>query len=288
MVLCRLFASVTEYDQSLDELLTENVCKSLVERLSSQNLGQIVQILINLEHFETACRELEQLLVDARSSSSSGGPVVLNATEAFRSNKKTAEKRIFELVNSKIDDLIETAEYDWYVHQNNILERKTDRGFSRMATVLEEEPSNYIQTLTRYLSNIMNSTLLGLPREIKEFIYFDALSHAAAEILVSCHSRGQIRGEMSALTPVGQALPLSDEVRTINPNGVAALAKDVDHLAAFVDSLDVPILKENLDELEQTIQLMQASNTDEFYDMTSRNKKYGRVDAMKGPALLEK
>ena len=86
----------------------------MVERLSSQYLGQIVQILINLEHFENACGELEKLLVDARSSSSVGGNVVLTATEAFRSNKKTAEKRIFELVNSKIDDLIETAEYDWY------------------------------------------------------------------------------------------------------------------------------------------------------------------------------
>lgn len=43
-----------------------------------------------------------------------------------------------------------------------------------------------MQTLTRYLSNIMNSTLLGLPREIKELIYFDALSHAAEKILVSC------------------------------------------------------------------------------------------------------
>ncbi len=47
------------------------------------------------------------------------------------------------------------------------------------------EPSNYMQTLTRYLSNIMNSTLLGLPREIKELIYFDALSHAAEKVLVS-------------------------------------------------------------------------------------------------------
>jgi len=86
-----------------------------VERLSSQYLGQIVQILINLEHFETACKELEKLLVDARSPTSAGGPIVLDATEEFRSNKKTAEKRIFELVNSKIDDLVETAEYDWYV-----------------------------------------------------------------------------------------------------------------------------------------------------------------------------
>lgn len=100
---------------SLDELLSEKVCQSLVERLSSQYLGQIVQILINLEHFEFACQELEQLLVAARSTASAGGTIVLKATEEFRNNKKTAEKRIFELVNSKIDDLIETAEYDWYV-----------------------------------------------------------------------------------------------------------------------------------------------------------------------------
>jgi hypothetical protein len=152
--------------RSLDELLTEKVCRSLVERLSSQYLGQIVQILINLEHFETACQELEQLLIRARSSTSAGGPLRLTATEQFRNNKKTAEKRIFELVNSKIDDLVDTAEYDWTPSS---------------ATV---EPSSYMQTLTRYLSNIMNSTLLGLPREIKELIYFDALSHTANKILV--------------------------------------------------------------------------------------------------------
>jgi hypothetical protein len=54
-----------------------------------------------------------------------------------------------------------------------------------MATTPSTEPSNYVQTLTRYLSNIMNSTLLGLPREIKELIYYDALNHAAERILVS-------------------------------------------------------------------------------------------------------
>ncbi|KAH8821589.1 exocyst complex subunit Sec15-like-domain-containing protein [Xylogone sp. PMI_703] len=236
--------------KSLDELLSEKVCKSLVERLSSQYLGQIVQILINLEHFEIACQELEQLLIAARSSSSAGGPIVLNATEEFRSNKKTAEKRIFELVNSKIDDLVETAEYDW------------------TSPTLEKEPSNYMQTLTRYLSNIMNSTLLGLPREIKELIYFDALSHAANMIL---------------------ALPLSPEVKKINPHGVAALAKDVAYLAEFVDSLEnAPILRENLDELQQTVHLMQTDNPDEFYDIATRNKKYGRVDALNGPRILEK
>ena len=234
---------------SLDELLSNSVCHLLVERLNSQYLGQIVQILINLEHFETACQELEPLLAAARSTASGGGSVTLRATEEFRSNKKTAEKRIFELVNSKIDDLIGTAEYDW------------------MAPMLHTEPSNYMQTLTRYLSNIMNSVLLGLPTEIKELIYFDALSHAASMIL---------------------NLPLSSEVKRINPNGVAALAKDVQYLTEFVDTLGNPILRENLDELQQTILLMQSDNSDEFYDISTRNKKYGRVDALNGPTLLEK
>jgi hypothetical protein len=69
---------------------------------------------------------------------------------------------------------------------------------------------------------------------------------------------------------------------------VSALAKDVEYLAEFVDSLGVPILRENLDELQQTVHLMQAENGDEFYDISTRNKKYGRVDAMNGPILLEK
>ena len=234
---------------SLDELLSNSVCRLLVERLNSQYLGQIVQILINLEHFEVACQELEPLLAAARSTASGGGSITLKATEEFRSNKKTAEKRIFELVNSKIDDLIGTAEYDW------------------MAPTLHTEPSNYMQTLTRYLSNIMNSVLLGLPTEIKELIYFDALSHAATMIL---------------------NLPMSPEVKRINPNGVAALAKDVQYLAEFVNTLGNPILRENLDELQQTILLMQSDNSDEFYDISTRNKKYGRVDALNGPTLLEK
>jgi hypothetical protein len=48
------------------------------------------------------------------------------------------------------------------------------------------------------------------------------------------------------------------------------------------------MLRSNLDELEQTIQLLQSDNTDEFFDVSIRNKKYGRVDATNGPVLLEK
>ena len=60
------------------------------------------------------------------------------------------------------------------------------------------------------------------------------------------------------------------------------------YLAEFVNSLDNPILPETLDELQQTVNLMLADSSDEFYDVSTRNKKYGRVDPMNGPLLLEK
>ena len=86
-----------------------------------------------------------------------------------------------------------------------------------------------------------------------------------------------------------KTLPLSPDVKHINPNGVAALAQDVEYLVQFVDSLENgQMLRENLDELQQTINLLQTDNQDEFFDISTRNKKYGRVDALNGPMLLEK
>ena len=132
----------------------------------------------------------------------------------------------------------------------------------------------------------MTSTLLGLPREINQLIYFDALSHAANKILVS-HTT--MPSPVPATNSDVQALPLSPEVTKINPNGVAQLSKDVRFLTDFVASLENAfMLQQNLDELQQTVTLMESDNHDEFFDISTRNKKYGRVDAMNGPILLEK
>ena len=249
---------------SLDDLLTTKVCASLVSKLSSQYLGQIVQILINLSHFNTACHELETLLSSARSSSSSSsssapipntititGPAIsLKATSQFSTHQKTAENRIFELVNSKVNDLIETAEYDW-------LSRATPT-----------EPSNYILTLTRYLANIINSVLLSLPSSLKDLMLFNAISHTASSIL---------------------ALPLSQSVTRITTATIAQMDMDISHFRTYVETLPNNfVLLESLDELVQTVALMRTDQPDEFYDISLRNKKYRNVDPLKGPMLLEK
>lgn len=125
-----------------------------------------------------------------------------------------------------------------------------------------------MQTLTTYLSNIMSSTLLKLPPAIKELIYFDALSHATTSIL---------------------SLPLSPDVQKINLNGVAAFAKDVKYLEAFIDTLpNALLLRDGLDELLQVITLMQLRNSDEFYDTAIRNRKFGRLKPQVATTILAK
>lgn len=251
---------------SLDDLLTTKVCNSLITRLSSQYLGQVVQILINLDHFEIACHELEGLLMQARRSNTSPLPMIssssrpistggksiihLSATTAFTTHKKTAENRIFELVNSKVSDLIETSDYDWLTHISPV------------------EASEYIAALTQYLSNIMSSVLLNLPNELKNLMLFNAISHTASSIL---------------------ALPLSDSVSRITTSAVAQLRMDVNELVEYVETLPTaPVLLGTLDELIQTVALMETDSPEEFYDISLRNKKYRGVDPMKGPVLLEK
>ncbi|PSK56513.1 hypothetical protein B9Z65_6137 [Elsinoe australis] len=241
---------------SLDDLLADKVCASLVDRLASQYPGQIVQILTNLDHFERACHELQVLLVEARSSSSAAGPINLRATGHFTEAKKRAEKRIFELVNSKIDDLVETAEYDWG------------------STVPPDEVSTYMSELTRYLANIMTSVLLGLPAQIKELIYYDALSHISSSIL---------------------RLPLDDTVRKISPQAVRLYELDVNHLVNFVRVQDNnTTLLAGLEEVQQTKDLMslaagpEGRAEEEFFDAERSRKRFGKVDRANGAMLLEK
>lgn len=67
------------------------------------------------------------------------------------------------------------------------------------------------------------------------------------------------------------------------------MSLDVEHLTKFVAGLENAfMLQQNLDELQQTVALMKSDNHDEFFDISTRNKKYGRVDALNGPILLEK
>lgn len=261
--------AIDETIRSATDDILLRIHETLMERVrSSQNLAQIVQILINLEYFEKACEELQLELAQTRASRSKAAPVVLNATNSFNQAQQSAKERIFELVNSKIDDLIETAEYDW------------------RSRIDPDEPSNYMTELTQWLQNTMNSVLLGLPPEMKDMIYFDSLNHAASTIL---------------------ELPLDPAVPAVTPAALALFKLDVGHLSSFVGTLSLPtaasagmldtgnnaqqnpsVFRRTLDELNQTVALMSSDDPNEFFDISQRSRKYAAVDAQNGALLLDK
>jgi hypothetical protein len=64
---CPADTSLTCSSQSLDGLLIDHVSSQIVKRVSGMsNLSQIAQVVVNIEHFATACEELEGVLMSLR------------------------------------------------------------------------------------------------------------------------------------------------------------------------------------------------------------------------------
>lgn len=79
--------------------------------ISTGNLSQAVQTMVNVSYFEGACIEFEKMLSEKRSSHQ-GSQVKLQATGTFKKANEQAQKKITGLVSSKINDFLELAEYD--------------------------------------------------------------------------------------------------------------------------------------------------------------------------------
>ncbi|GJJ72836.1 exocyst complex component 6 [Entomortierella parvispora] len=234
--------------ESLDTLLIQHVHSVWLKKLESGNLSQIAQIIINLEYFQGACSDFESLLTESRSTSDTT-KISLQATSLFRETRKNAEKRISELVNSKIDDMLELAEYDW------------------LPTGIQELHSAYMQELVSFLSVVMGPTLQSLPDSIKTYVYYDALEHLAAML----HN-----------------IFTDPSVKHINQNFVAQFDKDVHYLENFVTTLDNPNVADTFLSLRQLITLLLSENTEEYMDPQIRSRYYAQVKPDDVTRMLEK
>lgn len=177
--------------QSLDGLLSDHVSKQIAKKLQTMlNLSQIAQVVINLEHFTTACNELESVLMNLRwvapfiflvkdaresdtrvlfSASQRGGPVKLASGTSFNSTLSIAQSRIDSIINSKLESFFELAEYNWMPARPQ-------------STV--EEPSTYVFEMITFLTAYVDSVLIGLKEEFKTVAYRNALTRINRWLMV--------------------------------------------------------------------------------------------------------
>lgn len=128
--------------KSIENILQHSVNSPMTDLLRN-NLSQAVQILCNINSYEKACAQFETLLTEHRSLHL-GARVSLNSVMTFKNAKANCEKKVFELVNVKIDEFLELADYDW------------------MATAVSKEASSYLNGFTSLMQIWLTILLLSL------------------------------------------------------------------------------------------------------------------------------
>lgn len=233
---------------SVDDILVNTVCQAFLDRLKSTAREQIVQILINMEYFENAAKEVEKSLQD---SASHKIIVSLNATESFQACRKKAEVRIFELVNNVVDQFLDIADYDW-------------RTTTKNAT-----PSTYLTEMVTFLKTMVNSTLVNLPHSIRSFLYLDAFDHLCSSLLDFLIG--------SELLTVQAVENFDMDVKYLEAF-INELAQDQNDL-----SLTTTVL-----ELRQSIDLLRSQDMTDYNNTLIRMKKYDRVKPENAQSLFQK
>lgn len=232
--------------KALDNLLIRQVSENIQRRLQMiNNLSQLSQIVVNVLFFQTACAELETLLVTLRATQR-GGTIHLDSLASFQSTLELTQNRIITNISQKIDSFFEEAQYYW-----DATSTPTNSG----------QTSSYLMELTDFLSTVMMSVLIQLPPVQSHLVYRGALAHCANVL-------------MSFLTD-------RDPPR-ISDYGFASLSSDVRWLVSHVAALNDEHLIDVFTELEQTLSIFApTTNFLDFLQPDVRQSRWPKVQPKK-------
>jgi hypothetical protein len=236
--------------KSLDELLIQQVSNSVRSSLNkTSNLSQIAQIVVNAEHFRLACTQLETLLTALRAPHR-GGKLRLDASSHFTITLELAQKRIDSAIANKISEFFGMAEYDWTPAQEH------------------SEPQEWLPEMLQWLSTMMESVLVLLPREIKLEHYKSAFKYVA-DTLLNDHLLSREEPRLSLL-------------------GLQNLQIDLDYLSNQADGMQTGMSEVFFEIKQTTIMLVEGKVSDYSMNTTIRQSKYKEVKPLKVAALLDK
>ncbi|GAA6010192.1 hypothetical protein JCM10207_005660 [Rhodosporidiobolus poonsookiae] len=230
--------------KALDNLLIKQVSENIQRRLTMiNNLSQLAQIVVNVLFFQTACSDLETLLVTLRATQR-GGTIHLDSLASFQQTLTQTQDRMVANISQKMDSFFEEAEYPWTAGQPPPPQQ-------------QHEASGYLQDLIDFLSTVMMSVLIQLPEFAKDYVYRGALAHTAMVL---------------------QSYLTDRDPRQISDAGLLYLARDVRWLVDHVAGLQNERLNDVFTELQQTLTLLSATaNLTDYLDAPTRQQHFPRV-----------
>ncbi|KAM9718004.1 exocyst complex component 6B isoform 4-T4 [Menidia menidia] len=115
-----LHLSSTEIDdmirKSTNLLLTRTLSHCLQYAIKKKNVGlaELVQVIINTTHMEQSCHFLEEFISNITNvPPDTANATKLYGTSTFKDARHAAEAEIYTSLNSKIDQFLQLADYDW-------------------------------------------------------------------------------------------------------------------------------------------------------------------------------
>lgn len=236
---------------------------------NSHNKEVISQTYVNLEYYLYSLYEIGKLVNNKlRTKTGIGinnidakGTFVLRAVDHLSRVRKYSEDAIFNMVDLKIKDLLETVEYnDWLPTRPN------------------DDASYFVKDFALYLENIFTSTFSNLPSSLRTlglFRSFDFISEHFLNILQDCE-----RYNMTAITNFDLDIRyLEDLMRQLYSTDAAEEAGTGGSVA----------LQSTFEELRQCIDLLRLDNYEDFTKNPSyRMRKYNRIPFEVGMALINK
>eukprot|EP00794_Sanderia_malayensis_P005160 gene5160-5812_t len=257
--------SRTEIDQAVRKstnfLLTKVLSESLKNLIihPSLNLAQLVQISVNTMHLEQACPELEKFISSVTGATEESVNVTkLYGSSTFKDVRAEAEQRIFDKLNSKMDEFFSLSNYNW------------------MPSNKRAHSSEYLVDLIAYLQGAF-ITFDSLPGDVAKTACMSSCKHLATKL---------------------KNMLLDDEVRQMNVNGLKAFNIDLKCCEDFVSSKPVEgfedgMLEMTFIELRQIVDLLLLGDWTTFcadyteYKETG-HRKYDRVTPGQAAKLYEK
>ncbi|KAE8215560.1 hypothetical protein CF327_g1211 [Tilletia walkeri] len=250
--------------KALDELLIQQVSTGIRSSLEkTKQLSQIVQIVVNAEHFRLACEELENLLIALRAPHR-GGKLKLDASSHFARTLLMAQGRIDAAIQEKLAQFLEMGSFE-YTPQRARAEGRTGAG---VGAGVGTTPTHLVE-LMRWLADVVESVLALLKEETKVGTYQRAFGYVANHMLYG-------------------TLLVKDEP-SLNLKALQNVKAEVDFLAEKARENSRGQAASAFDEIHQTLTIILSEAVVEYTTSPSvRNAKYPAVKPATLAALLEK
>ncbi|ODV97845.1 hypothetical protein PACTADRAFT_47695 [Pachysolen tannophilus NRRL Y-2460] len=241
---------------SLDNILIQIVIKYLKMKTDSTIKEEISQNLINLEFFSNSISQFEKLISLQSAPSNSLTTITLKSYEKFIELRKKAESKLFEMVDSKIEGLIDFANWDWQTKE------------------LNTEPNIFIKDIGEFLEMMFNTNFNNLPTSIKRLLLFRSFDLLADQFLKLLKENNTITKEAISNFDLDTSY-LESIVNTLN-GGTRQL--DTPTSAISLNSTFI--------ELNQTVLLLKNSSAD-YYNQY-KNTLFTRIKPDVALSLISK